>query len=226
MSRQASVTALIRAGMVTTGERRAQTRHNLRGRYARHAFGPKQGDQMARQSSPKDDGSDQCRSRRRHGRSETSRGRSTGWIGSSCWFNPSPRTRSRISTATTGPSRSKRVLEGEVFIEVDGQARVCRTGEMGVVPAGAVHGFRGLGAPAPGGLRRAACRHGLSLSGRRRNRSPSARRSVGPAGPGDGHGRAGVASHPAEQALNGHKHVDEESTEQLGEISDEISRCR
>jgi Cupin domain len=51
-----------------------------------------------------------------------------------------------------------RVLEGEVFIEVDGEARVCRTGEMGVVPAGAVHGFRGLGAPAPGGLRRAACR--------------------------------------------------------------------
>jgi hypothetical protein len=102
---------------------------------------------MARQSSPKDDGSDQCRSRRRHGRSETSRGRSTGWIGSSCWFNPSPRTRSRISTTTTGPSRSKRVLEGEVFIEVDGQARVCRSGEMGVVPAGAVHGFRGLGAP-------------------------------------------------------------------------------
>jgi quercetin dioxygenase-like cupin family protein len=40
-----------------------------------------------------------------------------------------------------------RVLEGEVFIEVDGEARICRPGEMGVVPAGATHGFHGLGAP-------------------------------------------------------------------------------
>jgi quercetin dioxygenase-like cupin family protein len=40
------------------------------------------------------------------------------------------------------------VMRGEVLIEVDGEARVCRMGEMGIVPAGAVHGFLGLGAPA------------------------------------------------------------------------------
>jgi quercetin dioxygenase-like cupin family protein len=40
------------------------------------------------------------------------------------------------------------VLQGEVLIEVGGEARVCREGEMGVVPAGAVHGFLGLGEPA------------------------------------------------------------------------------
>lgn len=40
------------------------------------------------------------------------------------------------------------VLQGEVFIEVDGEARVCREGEMGIVPAGAVHGFLGLGSRA------------------------------------------------------------------------------
>jgi quercetin dioxygenase-like cupin family protein len=40
------------------------------------------------------------------------------------------------------------VLEGEVLIEVDGEARICRAGEMGIAPAGAVHGFLGLGSPA------------------------------------------------------------------------------
>jgi quercetin dioxygenase-like cupin family protein len=40
------------------------------------------------------------------------------------------------------------VLQGEVLIEVDGDARVCLPGEMGVVPAGTPHGFLGLGAPA------------------------------------------------------------------------------
>jgi quercetin dioxygenase-like cupin family protein len=40
------------------------------------------------------------------------------------------------------------VLEGEVLIEVDGEGRVCRAGEMGVAPARAPHGFLGLGAPA------------------------------------------------------------------------------
>lgn len=40
------------------------------------------------------------------------------------------------------------VLEGEVLIEVDGDARMCPPGEMGVVPAGTSHGFLGLGAPA------------------------------------------------------------------------------
>jgi quercetin dioxygenase-like cupin family protein len=40
------------------------------------------------------------------------------------------------------------VLRGAVFIEVDGDARVCRPGEMGVVPAGTPHGFLGLGARA------------------------------------------------------------------------------
>jgi quercetin dioxygenase-like cupin family protein len=40
------------------------------------------------------------------------------------------------------------VLEGEVLIEVDGEARVCRAGEMGVAPAGTAHGFLGLGRPA------------------------------------------------------------------------------
>ena len=40
------------------------------------------------------------------------------------------------------------VLQGEALIEVDGDARVCQPGEMGVVPAGASHGFLGLGAPA------------------------------------------------------------------------------
>jgi quercetin dioxygenase-like cupin family protein len=40
------------------------------------------------------------------------------------------------------------VLQGEVLIEVDGDARVCRVGEVGVVPAGSFHGFLGLGAPA------------------------------------------------------------------------------
>ena len=41
------------------------------------------------------------------------------------------------------------VLRGEVLIEVDGDARVCVPGEMGVIPAGTPHGFLGLGAPAP-----------------------------------------------------------------------------
>jgi quercetin dioxygenase-like cupin family protein len=40
------------------------------------------------------------------------------------------------------------VLEGEVLIEVDSEGRVCRAGEMGIAPAGSVHGFLGLGAPA------------------------------------------------------------------------------
>jgi quercetin dioxygenase-like cupin family protein len=40
------------------------------------------------------------------------------------------------------------VLQGEVLVEVDGEARVCRAGEMGVAPAGAAHGFLGLGSPA------------------------------------------------------------------------------
>jgi quercetin dioxygenase-like cupin family protein len=40
------------------------------------------------------------------------------------------------------------VLEGEALIEVDGEGRVCRAGEMGVAPAGVAHGFLGLGAPA------------------------------------------------------------------------------
>jgi quercetin dioxygenase-like cupin family protein len=40
------------------------------------------------------------------------------------------------------------VLQGEVLIEVDGDARVCQPGEMGLVPAGTSHGFLGLGAPA------------------------------------------------------------------------------
>jgi quercetin dioxygenase-like cupin family protein len=40
------------------------------------------------------------------------------------------------------------VLEGEVLIDVAGEVRICRRGEMGVAPAGAEHGFRGLGAPA------------------------------------------------------------------------------
>jgi quercetin dioxygenase-like cupin family protein len=40
------------------------------------------------------------------------------------------------------------VLRGEVLIEVDGDARVCRPGEIGVVPAGTTHGFLGLGEPA------------------------------------------------------------------------------
>jgi quercetin dioxygenase-like cupin family protein len=41
-----------------------------------------------------------------------------------------------------------RVLEGEVFMEIAGEARICRAGEMGIAPAGAAHGFRGVGAPA------------------------------------------------------------------------------
>ncbi len=41
-----------------------------------------------------------------------------------------------------------RVVRGEVLIEVDGQSRVCRAGEMGIAPAASVHGFRGRGAPA------------------------------------------------------------------------------
>jgi quercetin dioxygenase-like cupin family protein len=40
------------------------------------------------------------------------------------------------------------VLEGEVLIEVDGEARICRAGQIGIAPAGAVHGFLGLGSPA------------------------------------------------------------------------------
>ncbi len=40
------------------------------------------------------------------------------------------------------------VLEGDVLIEVDGEAKVCSAGEMGIAPAGTVHGFLGLGAPA------------------------------------------------------------------------------
>jgi quercetin dioxygenase-like cupin family protein len=40
------------------------------------------------------------------------------------------------------------VLEGEVLIEVDGDTRICQAGEMGIAPAGVVHGFLGLGSPA------------------------------------------------------------------------------
>ena len=40
------------------------------------------------------------------------------------------------------------VLQGEVLIEVEGDARICQAGEMGIAPAGAVHGFLGLGTPA------------------------------------------------------------------------------
>jgi quercetin dioxygenase-like cupin family protein len=40
------------------------------------------------------------------------------------------------------------VVEGEVLIEVDGHARVCRAGDVAVAPTGAAHGFCGLGAPA------------------------------------------------------------------------------
>jgi quercetin dioxygenase-like cupin family protein len=40
------------------------------------------------------------------------------------------------------------VLQGEVLIEVDGESRLCRPGEMGIVPAGSPHGFRGSGVPA------------------------------------------------------------------------------
>ena len=40
------------------------------------------------------------------------------------------------------------VLQGEVLIEVDGQSKVCRPGDMGVAPAGSPHGFLGLAAPA------------------------------------------------------------------------------
>jgi len=41
-----------------------------------------------------------------------------------------------------------RVLDGEVLVEVDGEARTCRAGDVAIAPAGAVHTFRGLGAPA------------------------------------------------------------------------------
>jgi quercetin dioxygenase-like cupin family protein len=41
-----------------------------------------------------------------------------------------------------------RVLQGEVLMEVAGEARVCRAGEMALVPAGSPHGFRGLEAAA------------------------------------------------------------------------------
>jgi quercetin dioxygenase-like cupin family protein len=40
------------------------------------------------------------------------------------------------------------VLEGEVLIEVDGEAKVCSAGEMGIAPVGTVHGFLGVGSPA------------------------------------------------------------------------------
>ena len=40
------------------------------------------------------------------------------------------------------------VLDGDVLIEVNGEAKVCHAGELGIAPAGAVHGFLGLGAPA------------------------------------------------------------------------------
>jgi mannose-6-phosphate isomerase-like protein (cupin superfamily) len=40
------------------------------------------------------------------------------------------------------------VLHGEVLIEVDGESKVCGPGEMGIVPAGRPHGFRGIGVPA------------------------------------------------------------------------------
>jgi quercetin dioxygenase-like cupin family protein len=40
------------------------------------------------------------------------------------------------------------VVDGEVLIEVNREAKVCRAGEMGIAPAGTVHGFLGLGAPA------------------------------------------------------------------------------
>jgi hypothetical protein len=46
-----------------------------------------------------------------------------------------------------GADQVLRVLEGDVFIEVGGEGHVCRAGEMGVVPAGVAHGFRGLGVP-------------------------------------------------------------------------------
>jgi quercetin dioxygenase-like cupin family protein len=40
------------------------------------------------------------------------------------------------------------VLEGDVLIEVNGETKVCHAGELGIAPAGTVHGFLGLGAPA------------------------------------------------------------------------------
>jgi quercetin dioxygenase-like cupin family protein len=40
------------------------------------------------------------------------------------------------------------VLQGELLIEVDGESRVCRPGDMGIAPAGSAHGFRGIGVPA------------------------------------------------------------------------------
>jgi mannose-6-phosphate isomerase-like protein (cupin superfamily) len=40
------------------------------------------------------------------------------------------------------------VLQGKVMIEVAGDSRVCGPGEMGTVPAGSPHGFRGIGVPA------------------------------------------------------------------------------
>lgn len=40
------------------------------------------------------------------------------------------------------------VLDGDVLIEVNGEAKVCHAGQLGIAPAGTVHGFLGLGAPA------------------------------------------------------------------------------
>jgi quercetin dioxygenase-like cupin family protein len=40
------------------------------------------------------------------------------------------------------------VLKGELVIEIDGEARLCRAGEMAIAPAGSPHGFRGIGSPA------------------------------------------------------------------------------
>jgi quercetin dioxygenase-like cupin family protein len=40
------------------------------------------------------------------------------------------------------------VLRGELLIEVEGESQVCSTGEMGIAPAGSLHGFRGIGVSA------------------------------------------------------------------------------
>lgn len=40
------------------------------------------------------------------------------------------------------------VLEGRLVMEVDGDSRICRPGEMAIAPAGSAHGFRGIGVPA------------------------------------------------------------------------------
>jgi quercetin dioxygenase-like cupin family protein len=40
------------------------------------------------------------------------------------------------------------VLQGQVAIEVDGESRICRPGEVAIAPAGSAHGFRGTGVAA------------------------------------------------------------------------------